>query len=252
MASLKLGKKPHEYDKRDLRLEDYMTGALPQAPGSFGEEELVPKDWGMLGNDEYGDCVFAGAAHETMLYNAMSRRDVQFDREVVLSDYAAVTGFDPNTGEGDNGTVVRDALNYRRKTGIEDANGSRHKIGAYVALEPGNLAHLKSAIYLFGAVGIGIEFPQSAMDQFNAGKPWSKVRGSRVEGGHYIPLVAERHHRFVCVTWGKLQPMTQSFYQEYCDEAYALLSNEILNQEGKSILGFDLEQLRNDLGLVGR
>ncbi len=136
-------------------------------------------------------------------------------------------------------------MKYRKSTGLIDANSNRHKIGAYLALEPGNTDHLLAALYLFGAVGIGIQFPNSAMDQFNAGKPWSVVQGAQIEGGHYIPLVAHRTY-LECVTWGRIQYMTMQFYQKYCDEAWAILSPEMLNA-GKSPEGFDLKQLQADL-----
>jgi hypothetical protein len=42
--------------------------------------------------------------------------------------------------------------------------------GEYLPLAPGNPDQLALAIYLFGAIGIGIKFPNTAMDQFNAGK----------------------------------------------------------------------------------
>jgi hypothetical protein len=246
---VKLGKQPAVEDKRDLRFAAYLTPKLPTPPRSFGHETLIPTDgWGVLGNDRYGDCVFAGAAHETMLWNRAAGATVPFTPAGVLGDYGAVTGFDPRTGANDNGTVVRDALNYRRTTGIRDANGARHKIGAYVALEPGNWAHLTAALYLFGAVGIGIQFPASAMDQFDAGKNWSVVRGASIEGGHYIPLVGRRGVTRL-VTWGRCIGMTKAFYLKYCDEAYAILSPEMLTA-GKSLEGFDLATLQADLNAL--
>lgn len=246
---MKLGKQPATKDPRDLRFAAYLTPKLPKPPATFGHETLYGADaWGMLGNDDYGDCVFAGAAHETMLWNRVAGKSVDFDPKSVLSDYAAVTGFDPNTGSGDNGTNVRDALKYRRTTGVKDAHGKRHKIGAFVALEPGDWDHLLAALYLFGAVGIGIEFPRSAMDQFNAGKQWSIVKGASIEGGHYIPLVGRRSS-VKLVTWGKCIGMTKSFYLKYCDEAYAILSPEML-KNGKSTEGFDIATLRSDLAAL--
>jgi hypothetical protein len=83
------------------------------------------------------------------------------------------------------------------------------------------------------------------MDQFNAGRPWSIVSGSPLEGGHYVPLVALRGDLY-CVTWGKLQPLTRAFLTKYCDEAWAILSPEMLTG-GKSLEGFDLAQLQSDL-----
>jgi hypothetical protein len=129
---------------------------------------------------------------------------VNFTDEAVLSDYAAVTGFNPVTGAGDNGTVVLDALNYRRKVGIVDAQGNRHKIAAYAALEPGNWHNVLTALYLFHNIGIGINFPNTAMAQFNHGKPWTKIMNYRLDGGHYIPIVAKRGSYLDVVTWSRI------------------------------------------------
>jgi hypothetical protein len=255
---LKLGKKKAVYDSRDLQFGHYMLEApciLPPVPSQFGHEGLVT-DWGMLGNDTAGCCVLSGGGHETMLWNAEAGRPVDISTENTLADYSAVTGYTSLNPATDRGTNVRDALKYRQQTGLLDAAGNRHKIGAYVALEPGNIDHLLQALYLFGAVGIGINFPDSAMHQFDKNQPWGVCHGAKVEGGHYIPLVAYRTasnkpHQvdLVCVTWGRLQQMTRKFYETYCDEAWAILSPEML-KDGKSLEGFDLNQLQNDLSEV--
>jgi len=48
------------------------------------------------------------------------------------------------------------------------------------------------------------------------------------------------------VTWGRLQQMTLQFYKKYCDEAWAILSPEML-KGGLSLEGFDITQLQIDL-----
>jgi hypothetical protein len=257
----KLGKKPATYDKRDFQFAHYRTAApLPPHPKQFGHEKLVAANgWQMLGNGPdntvspgfqgAGDCVFAGGDHETMLWTLEAGSAAEFSGATAISDYSAVTGYNPKDPNSDQGTDVREALKYRQNTGLIDAAGSRHKIGAYLALEPGNVDHLMEALYLFGVVGIGIQFPGSAMDQFNAGKPWSVVQGAQIEGGHYIPLVAKRAN-LECVTWGRIQQMTSQFYAKYCDEAWAILSPEML-KTGKSPEGFDLGQLQTDLNALG-
>jgi len=246
---LKLGKKPATPDARDLKMSAYLdTATLPTPPASFGLEKLV-KVWSMLGNDQYGDCVWAGAAHETLLWDAIGHHDVAFSDQAVLSDYSACTGFNPDDPNTDQGTDMRVAASYRRKTGIVDSSGHRHKIGAYLSLAPGNLAHIELAAYLFAATGLGIQFPGSAMDQFNAGKPWDYVPHSTIEGGHYIPIVGKDNSYLYCVTWGKVQPMTFRFFAHYADEAFGYISNEDL-VNGKSPAGFNVTQLKKDLAAL--
>lgn len=245
--NVKLGKNKATFSRSDLKFVDFTSaGALPKHPARFGHEGTVDsRGWDVLGNDAHGDCVFAGAGHEHMLWEREGGaiNPPVFSAENVLKDYGTVTGFNPVTGTGDNGTIVREAMSFRRRTGVADASGQRHKIGAYLALDPGNWDHLLEAVYLFGAVGIGIEFPGSAMDQFNRGAPWDVVRGSSIEGGHYIPIVAKRG-QLVCVTWGQTQEMTRRFYTKYCDEAWGLVSTEMLSAIGKTPEGLDLPALQ--------
>lgn len=247
---MKLGKREFTPDPRDLKLADYLTGAPEPPAGDFGHEGLV-SDWQMLGNDTAGDCVWAGAGHETMMLGAEGGHHPVFSTKSVLSDYSAVTGYVPGDESTDRGTDVRTALLYRRRTGLLDANGHRHHIGAFVQLKPGDLAELYQALYVFGCVGIGIEFPESAMAQFNAGEPWSVVKDSRIDGGHYVPIVARRNGQPVCVTWGRTQPMTEEFYSTYCDEAWVYVSASVLNGEGESPEGLNIAQLRADLPALG-
>jgi hypothetical protein len=255
MPTLKLGKKPATDDSRDLLFSTYLDATkLPAVPAQFGHEALFgPKAWGMLGNDEWGDCAWAGPAHETMLLSKEGGKPASFTTAGVLSDYAAGTGFNPKAGPPgsnptDNGSNVRDVLKYRRKTGIIDAAEKRHKIGAFVKLEPKSLTHVYLAMYLFQTVGIGIKFPGTAMEQFNEGKPWSVVPGAQIEGGHYVCCVGKRANIDI-VTWGALQQMTVEFFETYCDEAWAYISTEDLNK-GEDPDGFALAQLRADLAAV--
>ena len=242
-----LGKKPARPGSIKLRLGDYLKAeALPPLPAVFGHQNLVAS-WPMFANDRYGDCVFAGAAHETMLLVAEGGGHATFTDANVLSDYAAVTGFDPANPATDTGADMQEAAGYRRNTGIVDARGDRHTIAAYLALEPGSVAHLYLAAYLFGAVGIGLALPVSALDQAEHGRAWDVVAGSPSAGGHYVPLIGRRADgMLVAVSWGALQPMSEAFFTTYCDEAVAYVSKECL-VDRKSPEGFDYAALIADL-----
>jgi len=242
---MKLGKLPARPDAVKLKFANYKS--LPPIPTSESPKDLP---WEMLGNDAYGDCVWAGAGHETMSWNNEANKTVTFTDTSVLSDYSKVTGFNPNDPNTDQGTDMQVAASYRKKTGVLDAQGNRHKVGAYVAITVGDVNELKEAIYLFGAVGVGIQFPASAMSQFNAGKNWTVVSGSKIEGGHYIPCVGYSSRYIYLVTWGKLIKMSTGFFKKYCDEAIVYVSSEMLTG-GVTLEGFNITQLQADLAQLG-
>lgn len=243
---MKLGKTPARANSVSFRLRDYLSlTTLPTPPALAGHQDLVT-DWGMLGNDTAGDCVLAGAGHETMLWNREAKKTVLITTKDALSDYSAITGYNPDDPSTDAGTDMQVAASYRRKTGVIDSNGDRHKVAAYLAITPGNQLEVRQAIYLFGAIGIGIQFPASAMDQFNEGEAWTVVNGSQIEGGHYIPAVGYDARYLYVITWGKLQPVTWAFLEKYQDEGIAYVSEEMLIA-GQSLEGFSTEQLVSDL-----
>jgi hypothetical protein len=258
MPGLKLGKLAATEDPKDLMFAKYVEASnLPPLPAEFGHDALIPPlGWGMLGNDEWGDCAWAGPAHETMLLTTEAGDPMSFSTQGVLSDYSAGTGFDPNAGPSgsnptDQGSQVRDVLSYRRKTGIVDAQGKRHKIGAFIKLQPGDIEHILQALHIFQVVGIGIQFPEFAMEQFNHGEPWDVVPNAPAPtGGHYVCGVG-KHANIDIVTWGALQQMTIAFFEKYCDEAWTYISDEAL-KDGRNIDGFDQEQLAADLKAVER
>lgn len=266
--ALHLGKRPASYDSRDLHYAEVRAGIqLPQAPppgGGYGMD-FGAAGWLMLGNGPddtvypgfqgCGDCAWAGPAHETMESAKNSGRPVpSFSGKTVVDQYAAYSGYDPQSGSGDNGSNVRDVLNWRQNKGLLDDSGTAHKIGTFVSLQPGDLNELWEALWLFEAVGIGIQFPNSAMDQFNAGQIWSVVPGAQVEGGHYIPLVGHPTPTvWTCITWGKRQTMTAQFLSKYCDEAWAWIDAERYNQvTGDTMQGFNAAELQKYLPLIAQ
>ena len=251
---MKLGKLPARPGAIRLKLRTYAyLSVLPTPPAEFGHEALVTEiyamQWGLLGNDSVGDCVVAGGGHETMAWNAAGGLIVPFSTPNTLADYSAITGYDPADPSTDQGADMQVAAAYRQKTGLLDAAGNRHKVGAYLAVDPGDLEMLLTAAYVFEAVGVGITFPQSAMDQFNAGQPWDAVAGSPIEGGHYVPGLARRGGMFKFITWGAEQLATDAFLAANNDENVVYLSPDML-AGGKSLEGFDLAQLTSDLAAL--
>jgi hypothetical protein len=262
-----LGKQAATYDKRDALYADFRrslaaAGKLPKVPTVFGHGNDFA-DWLMLGNgpdptvapgfEGCGDCAWAGPAHETMeLCQNAKRPAPRFDGKTVVDQYSEYSGYDPETGANDTGSNVREVLQWRATKGLKDADGTVHKIGPYVALEPKNLEHLLEAAYLFECVGIGIEVPESAQQQFAEGKPWSVVPGAQIEGGHYIPVVGRPNSMDVAfITWAQRTLMTDQFYATFNDEAWAYISPEQFKAvTGRDYEGYDEAQLEEYLHLV--
>jgi cell division septation protein DedD len=78
-------------------------------------------------------------------------------------------------------------------------------------------------------VGIGFSFPASAMQQFNAGQPWTVVQGSQIEGGHAVGAVGYDADYVYVTTWGTVQKMAWGFFDAYVEEAWTQLSSEFVN-----------------------
>ena len=241
---LKYGKTAPRPEAVTFKFSRYLTD-LPKYPRCFGHEKLI-KDWGMLGNDRYGDCVIASKAHMSMIWCAEGETCANFSTDNVLSDYSALTGFTKSDPATDNGTDMKLAASYFRTNGFLDAIGNRHKVLVYLSIDPGDWEQTLAAVWLFGAVEAGLRMPKSSVDQFNRGLPWYHVPNSPIDGMHCVPIIARRT-MLKCVTWGRLQSMTKRFYKENNDESIVYLSEEMLGADGVSIEGFNLEQLKEDL-----
>src|SRR5690349_6691028 len=131
MNDLCLGLKPARPDAIQFKLKDFMDlSALPTPPAKFGHGmNLV---YGMLANNSVSDCVIAGAMHEEMLWSSEHGTVPPFTAASAVLEYTAITGYNPNNPRTDQGTDMQIAASYRRRVGLRDAVGNRHKIDAYL------------------------------------------------------------------------------------------------------------------------
>lgn len=235
-----------------VRLCDYYTSKLPSVKSlkfPLGHVDKIQPH--MFLNDQLGDCAIAGSIEEIRLANALRGVTVNFTDETAVENYSAITGYNPDDPESDQGTDVHDLYAYRKHTGLVDADGARHKIVAYAGLTPGDFDELLIALSLFDMVGIGIKVPDYAEAQFEAGQPWHLVRGRhRILGGHYVPVVgASNPHEADLFTWGAKTGMAATFYAAMSDVAVVALTEEMFTA-GKSPEGVDFDKLAADLKLL--
>jgi len=260
-TNLKLGKRQTRIDPRTLVGAKYLR-ALPPPPAAV-DWSAAAGQLGMMGNDRLGDCTCAGLAHMIQVWtgNANPPAKVWTDDQVVAA-YSQLCGYDPANPASDQGGVELDILNAWRTSGV---NGD--KIVAYVSLDPKNATELQQAIALFGGIYTGIALPTSAQQQTIWDTTPSSPSDAGTWGGHCVPLVGyypatqgNWFHRMlgeqatkggaVCITWGATKKLTWDFIADYMDEAYAVLTQDWIEANGKSPSGFDLATLQADLAAV--
>lgn len=249
---MKLGRLRSIHDKRTLWLSSYLVKPvhLPAPPLDRDWSPAVTVPWGMMKNDEVGDCVLAAAGHAIMQWSFNAGHGFTPSDADILKAYSDVGGYVPGDSSTDNGADPLTALKYWRKVGI-----GGHKIGAFLAINPGRPDQFVHAINLFECAYLALGLPLAAQEM----KVWDVPTGQKLTGawepwswgGHMVESPKYDAGGIPVVTWGELKTMTWRFLLSYCDEAYIALSEDMLN-EGKSPLGFDMEALKRDLKEVTR
>jgi len=228
-----------------LVLEDYLAlRALPTPPRK--RSWMGSLSYGMLGNDRLGDCVEAEVLHRTQssAYSGRGLSVVPTDQDAIRL-YEAVAGYNPADPNSDQGTDMQAMQAYWRKTGVLG-----YKSLAYAELSSvQSLDLVRAAIDLFGGLSVGLNFPASAMTQFNDGEGWSIVPDDGgIEGGHavFVGGYDQDAGTFDLVTWARVITMTEAFWLKYVEEAWCPILPEWLNAQGKSPEGLDLASLGLD------
>jgi hypothetical protein len=261
--SLQKGALPRDKSKAAPSLESYLTdaerfGASDPLPAAYGkvDRESAVTSWPMYRNDQLGDCTVAGILHGISAVEAfaspMSGTPIFSDDEVTKI-YSAVSGYDPATGANDNGATLADVCRYMVKTGAVDIQGKRHQLLAWAEIENyTDLKLLKRVLNAFGTTYLAIDCPVSAMDQFQAGEPWTLVKDSPSDGGHAIPLqynavnTGEWNDETV-ITWATEQKMSEGFAKAKLVEAVAIVPAASINPAtGLNPAGLDLHALVTD------
>src|SRR5512133_2804698 len=102
MPKLGYRKTPHERLRTVPLIANYADLRPPLVADSTDYGARMHEPWGVLGNDAYGDCVFAAMAHTIQCHGAnVGGVPRQFTDDEVLGWYSVVTGFDRRYPETD-------------------------------------------------------------------------------------------------------------------------------------------------------
>jgi hypothetical protein len=227
---LKLGKLPKRTDKRTLQFAQYLKANLSTPPPVIDYSDQITQ-WGMMLNDTLGDCTIAAASHAI---EEWSQGKTIIADEIIKAFYFSITG-----GQ-DSGCVELDVLNAWHNKGLGGDN-----LGAYAEVNITSQYQLKQAIYMFNGLYIGVNLPQSAMDQFNSDQPWTVSGDNTILGGHALLIVGYDSQYVSIITWGQLIKADWNWLMTYMDEAYVLISKDYFSGD-KTAEGFDLVTLDQD------
>lgn len=220
------GKKPARHDARTLHLGAILnSAALPPLPDQYDFDDThptLPTPPPPLGNLAHPCCVISGRGHQTIRFE-LSEQGVLPD----LTEADVLAEWRKETNGAEEGLYVLDSLKLWRKEGWRAA-GKKYDITAFAKVDPTDRERMKTAIYLFDGIGLGVALPFSVTQNLDSTAPWSvpldPAHAKRdPHGGHYVLLTGYDDTGPVCVTWGRKQSMTWEFVNRYADEAYAII-----------------------------
>lgn len=250
---LRLGKKLGVVqDPRTFKLKRFLDDEVLPTPPKSSRIAHNTYEFPMFANDTYGDCTCAAHGHRVVIQERSSSqsRKVTLTNEDILAAYSAVTGFDRNRPETDNGAYMLDVLNHMRHVGIgREADGTPHTITAFAKVNHRDLAEVKLAHWMFGGLYVGAALPNSAATEMYSGLNWSATTDSPGGwGGHAMHTRGYDAKGVEFITWGSVQKATWDWFTKYVDECYVVISEDFFkSKSGKTPQGFKLDALNRAL-----
>src|SRR5215469_15757722 len=247
--TFKLGRLHRTYDSRVPHLSALIAGQpLSPPPPAVDYTKGMPANLGMMLNDTLGDCTCAAVYHALQVwsFNANGQMDTEPDTDVEKL-YVLACGYNPRVpGEGPGGNEQH-VLTYLLQSGapIGPSGAGRHKISAFVEVDPRNLDDVKRTINECGLAYIGFNVPQSLMPH---GQPPPAVweydpKHASSVGGHAVILAGYDGNGARVISWGQYYTMTWEFFAHFVDEVYAIADGDWITAKGTTPGGFTLDQL---------
>ena len=253
MSQLKLGRLQRTYDARIPHMSALVAGqVLPPPPPSVDYTTTLPRNLGMMLNDTLGDCTCAAVYHAIQVWsaNALQKIDTEGDSDVEKL-YIQACGYNPRIpGEGPGGNEQH-VLTYLLQKGAPTGpkGKTRHKITAFVEVDPRNTDDVKRAINDCGVAYIGFNVPAYLMPA-NAPPPdiWDVQAGNdSIVGGHAVVLAGYDANGARVISWGQYYTMTWAFFAKYVDETYAIADPDWIEATGKTPGGLTLSELEDQM-----
>jgi hypothetical protein len=224
---LRLGKLPAKYDRRTIPLKAILRKELlPPLPESYDIDQALSgiDDSRVFGNDQYGDCVIAARAHQTLRFEKYEQ-----GRQIEIADQEVIDQYFRESGGLDSGLYMLNSLKEWRKNGWP-VGEKTYTIYAFALVDWKDHEEVMHCIHLLGGINFGMLVYERDIEQFLAGEDWElKPYSGALKGGHGVYLfkyvTGYNRDSLTCMTWGRKQRMTWDFWDARLDEAYGIVDN---------------------------
>lgn len=237
--NMKLGLREPDPAAQSLKLEDYLTGYVPEHPTSADYVKALK--FGLYRNDEFGVCGPTSVANYIRLVTAVLTGKMLAPTQADVFKLYRESGnpdFDPSTGADDNGVVMTRMLEALMRNGMA---GVKPLGWAKVKVTDPEL--LKAAVAVFGGQLYGVQLQRAQQEQTNQGR-WA-YSPSSLWGGHAVLGGKYDQDSIDVVTWAQVVEMLYSFVQRQLSESYIVILPHHLNNPG-FVRGMDIQKFAKD------
>jgi hypothetical protein len=247
-TTLKFGRLQRTYNPRVPHLSSLLAGCTLKAPPKSADwTKGMPKNLGMMLNDTLGDCTCAAVYHAIQVWTFNTGKIVTEPDSDVEKLYIMACGYNPRVpGEGPGGNEQH-VLTYLMEQGapLGPKGATRHKIAAFVEVDPRNLDDVKWTINDCGLAYIGFNVPQSVQPPGEMPPSvWEYVPDqSNIIGGHAVILAGYDDAGARVISWGQYYTMTWEFFAHFVDEVYAIADANWVEKKKTTPGGMTMEEL---------
>jgi len=246
------GRSARTFDPRVPHLSALTAGKkLPAPPASIDYVAKMPANFGMMLNDNLGDCTCAAYYHARQVWTFVGQGAEVTEPDPDVGElYVQACGYDPSKPGPGPGGNEQHVLSFLLNTGAPIGAGGqqRDKILAFVEVDHRNTDDVKRTIDECGVAYIGFPVPSNVsydnrIWDYDPSVPMTKE-------GHAVVLAGYDAKAATAISWGRLYTVTWSFITNIVDEIYAIADRSWVEKTGKTPAGLTLAQLEAQMQAI--
>lgn len=214
------------------RMHAPLRGSWPAA--------TLPIDWAkslsfpILGNDQYGDCMYAAACHADQTMTGNVGTESTFNEQTVIQDYLRLAGGDYGLDDSTLIPAWQKGIGSNPQATIVDT----------LSIDPTNVQLCQSAMQQFGFIFFEFAVPDAWINSFQTGAIWdAPARADPANGHGVIWNGVDSNGNYKLQTWGSWVWITPAGVNECDPGAFVAFSQRWFNSQGYAPNGQHITQL---------